>query len=136
MSAPGGRLGFMSDLDPATVILRYWAACEARDWVSFGELVAEDVWYELPQSRERIRGRADYVASNATYPGAWHVRVERVVADGVHAASWTTFVVDGTEQSGLCFFDLDECGLIRHITDFWPAPFDPPPWRHHLTDRF
>ncbi len=118
------------------VVAHYWATCEAREWASFGELIAENVIYEAPQTRERIRGRATYVEFNATYPGDWHLTVERVVGDDRHAASWTSFHVDGGTQSGLCFFDLDEQGLIAHITDFWPAPYEPPPGREHLTERY
>jgi hypothetical protein len=51
-------------------------------------------------------------------------------------ASWTDFLVDGTHQTGLCFFDLDEAGLIERITDFWPVPYEPPPGREHLTERY
>jgi len=122
--------------EAADVIARYWAACEARDWLGFGELVSEDVVYELPQSRERIRGRARYVEFNATFPGDWHLSVERILGDDRHAASWIRFEVDGTTQTGLCYFDLDEQGRIAHLTDFWPEPYDPPPGREHLTERF
>jgi hypothetical protein len=118
------------------VVARYWATCEARDWAGFAALLADDVVYELPQTRERIRGRDRYVEFNASYPGDWHVQVERVVGSGRHAASWTRFRVDGGEQPGLCFFDLDEHGLVARITDFWPEPYEPPPGREHLTERF
>ncbi|MGE5827488.1 MAG: nuclear transport factor 2 family protein [Micromonosporaceae bacterium] len=120
----------------ADVVARYWAACEARDWVGFAALLAEDVVYELPQTRERIQGRDRYVEFNASYPGDWHVRVERTVGGGGHGASWTRFAVDGDEQPGLCFFDFDGQGRIAQITDFWPTPYEPPPGREHLTERF
>jgi ketosteroid isomerase-like protein len=125
-------------MDEATkMVTRYWTVCEARDWSAFGELLAPDVVYELPQTRERIRGRATYVEFNATYPGDWHLEIVRVTGDDRHAASWTVFRVDGTEpQPALCFFDLDDAGLITHISDFWPVPYDPPPGREHLTERY
>lgn len=121
----------------ADAVYEYWTACEARDWATFGELLAPDVVYELPQTRERIRGRPAYVEFNATFPGGdWQVEIVRVLGDDRHAASWITFRVDGTEQIGLGYFDLDEAGLISHITDFWPEPYDPPPGREHLTERY
>ena len=46
------------------VVAEYWAAAEARDWAKFGELVAEHVVYEGPQTRERVRGGAAYVRFN------------------------------------------------------------------------
>jgi hypothetical protein len=122
--------------DSADIVARYWTHCEAREWDAFGRLIAADVVYEVPQSRERIRGRSDYVEFNATYPGDWHLSVERIVGEGRRAASWITFRVNETEQPGLCFFDLGEDGLIEGITDFWPEPFVPPPGREHLTERY
>jgi SnoaL-like domain len=121
--------------DAHDVVTRYWAAAEARDWAAFGALVTEDVVYEAPQTRERVRGREAYVRFNVEYPGDWHVSIERAVGKGRHGATWTRFQVDGTEQPGLCFFDLDEEGLISHITDFWPEPYEPPAGREHLVER-
>ncbi|MFG3422436.1 nuclear transport factor 2 family protein [Micromonospora sp. NPDC049460] len=42
-------------------VLACWAACEARDWDTFGALLADDVVHHLPQARERITGRAAFV---------------------------------------------------------------------------
>ena len=102
----------------------YWTAADERDWVAFAQLLAEDVVYEGPQTRERVRGRANYVRFNTEgFPGAWHVAIIRIVGEGLHAASWTDFTnADGTTQPGLCFFDLREDGTIARITDFWPDP--------------
>ena len=118
------------------VVRAYWAACEARDWEAFGALLADDVVYEAPQTRERVRGRAAYVRFNAEFPGDWHLAVERATGEGRHAATWIKFYVDGTEQDGLCFFVLDDAGRIAEIRDFWPDPYEPPPGREHLVERF
>lgn len=118
------------------VVRAYWAACEARDWASFGALLADDVVYEAPQTRERVQGREAYVRFNAEYPGDWHLTVERAVGEGRHAASWTTFRVDGAEQNGLCFFEIDDAGRVARVTDFWPEPYEPPPGREHLVERY
>jgi ketosteroid isomerase-like protein len=118
------------------VIERYWAVIEARDWPGLAGLLTADVVYELPQTRERIRGRDRYVQFNVEYPGDWHVAIERVVAQGTEAVSWTTFAVAGADEPGLCFFRLDGSGRIAHITDFWPQPYEPPPGREHLVERW
>jgi hypothetical protein len=122
--------------DAADLITRYWTVCEARDWAAFAELLAPDVVYEIPQTRERIRGRENYLAFNTTYPGDWHLDIVRVVGADQHGVSWTNFRVDGGEQAGLCFFDINDSGLIQHITDFWPEPYSPPPGREHLTELY
>jgi ketosteroid isomerase-like protein len=114
----------------------YWAAAEARDWPAFGALLTDDVVYELPQTRERIRGRDAYLRFNREFPGDWHVMIVRATVTGPHASTWTSFRVDDEEMPGLCFFDFADDGRIAHITDFWPEPYDPPAWRAHLVERF
>ena len=118
-------------------VVAYWAAAEARDWDRFGGLVAADVLYEMPQSRERVRGRDAYVRFNREgFPGEWHLVVERVVGGGREAASLIRFSDAKGSQSGLCFFEVDDDGLIARITDFWPEPYDPPAGRAHLVERY
>jgi hypothetical protein len=120
------------------VVAAYWAAAEARDWESFGVLLAEDVLYEGPQTRERVRGRAAYLRFNIEgFPSAWHLEVVRIVAEDRHAVSWVDFTwPDGASQPGLCFFDLDESATITRITDFWPDPYELPENRAHLVERY
>jgi ketosteroid isomerase-like protein len=118
------------------VVREYWARAEARDWAGFGELLADDVVYDLPQSSERIRGKADYLRFNEEYPGDWHATLVRAVGQGTHAATWVSVTTDGEEQAALTFFQFDEQGLIAQITDFWPEPYEPPPGREHLAERF
>jgi len=124
-----------------TVIERYWTAIEARDWPGLSSLLTPDVVYELPQTRERIRGRERYLQFNAEYPGDWHLTIERIHEDPTSGASWTAFTVGGETVGGetvpaLTFFRFDDTGLIAHITDFWPEPYDPPSGRAHLVERY
>jgi ketosteroid isomerase-like protein len=119
------------------VVAAYWAAAEARDWAAFGDLIAEDVVYEAPQTRERVRGRAAYLRFNAEgFPGDWHLTVQRIVGQGPHAASWIQMTEAGDRYPGLCFFDLGSDGRIARITDFWPEPYEPPAGRARLTERY
>jgi hypothetical protein len=59
--------------DAHQVVATYWAAAESRDWDTFADLVAEQVVYEAPQTRERVRGRTAYQRFNAEgFPsGLW-----------------------------------------------------------------
>jgi len=123
-------------IDAADIVHRYWAAANARDWDAFGALLAPDMVYEIPQTRERVQGRAAYLRFNVEYPGDWQAVPHRIVGTGSSAASWTRFTVGDSEAPGLCFFDLDEAGLITRVTDFWPEPYEPPPGRGHLVQRY
>ena len=64
----------------------YVERAEARDWEGFGALLAEDVVYEMPQSRERVRGKEAYLrffSTNGLLPGTFPslARFEREVID-------------------------------------------------------
>jgi hypothetical protein len=123
--------------DAHDVVAVYWAAAEARDWAAFGGLLAEDVVYEGPQTRERVRGRDAYLRFNAEgFPGGWHLEVQRIVGEGQHAASWIQMSEGDEHYPGLCFFDLGPDGLITRITDFWPTPYELPGSRAHLVERY
>jgi ketosteroid isomerase-like protein len=123
--------------DAHDVVAAYWAAAEARDWARFAGLLAEDVVYEGPQTRERVRGRDAYLRFNADgFPGDWHLEVQRIVGQGSHAASWIQMSEGGDHYPGLCFFDLSSDGRIARITDFWPTPYELPASRAHLVERY
>ncbi|BCJ47422.1 hypothetical protein GCM10010168_17800 [Actinoplanes ianthinogenes] len=96
-----------------------------RAWSSLGDrlgsLLSEDVVYEMPQTQERIRGRAAFMRFNADYPGDGHLRMRQVVADGRFAALW---------------LDVSQSGLVERITDYWPESNDPPAGREHLVERW
>jgi hypothetical protein len=93
----------------------FWALAEARDWSAFAETLAEDVVYTLPQTRERISGRERFVEFNREYPGDWHLRVERIVAEPGQVVTWARFSVDLEEMDAVSFFTGDESGLISTI---------------------
>jgi ketosteroid isomerase-like protein len=119
------------------VVAAYWAAAEARDWVALGALVADDMLYEAPQTRERVRGRDAYLRFNAEgFPSDWHVSVQRIVGEQGHAASWVEMNEAGETYPGLCFFDLAGDGRIERITDFWPTEYELPANRVDLVERY
>ncbi|WP_319053625.1 nuclear transport factor 2 family protein [Streptomyces europaeiscabiei] len=137
--------------DLRRTVERFWAAAEERDWAAFAGTLAEDVLYELPQTRERIRGRERYVQFNREYPGDWHARIERVVAEPGHVGeteqpdrpgqpgqvvSWTYVTVGLEEMYAISFFTGDSDGRIATVTDFWPEPYEPPAGREHLVERY
>jgi hypothetical protein len=124
----------MTSADQA--VAAYWAAIEARDWGTLVGLVAPEVFYEVPQTRERVSGREAFVRFCAEgFPGEWHITVERAVGQGQQAASWVRFSGASGIEPGLTFFDLGDDGRITRVTDFWPEPYEPPANRAHLVER-
>jgi hypothetical protein len=113
---------------------RFIATLEARDWAAWAALLHPEVLYEIPQSRELIRGRDRYLRFNQEYPGDWHLRPKVTIADDDHAVVWFEWELDGSTADAMVFFAFTG-GLISRVTDFWPEPYEPPPGREHLVER-
>lgn len=102
---------------------------ERREWEAWCELLHADVVYELPQSREVIRGRETYLRFNQDYPGEWHLNMRRVIADGRSAAVLVDWTLGDDAGQAIVLLDVDADDLIVHVTDFWPEPMQPAPGR-------
>ncbi|GAA0572351.1 nuclear transport factor 2 family protein [Paractinoplanes ferrugineus] len=118
------------------IAIAYVESLDQRDWSRLAGLLAEDVVYEMPQTRERIRGRPAFLRFNVDYPGDWHLRVRQTVADGRLAALWLDVRVGADGQDACVWLEVGEQGRISRITDYWPEPYDPPPGREHLVERW
>lgn len=118
------------------IAAEYVDSLEQRDWPRLTALLAEDVVYEMPQSRERIRGRSAYLQFNMEYPGDWHLRPHRLVADGRLAALWIDARVGSEPLVACAWLEVSEQGLINRVTDFWPEAYEPPSGREHLVERW
>src|ERR1700743_2954452 len=114
---------------------RFIATLEARDWGAWAGLLHPGVVYEIPQSRERIRGRDRYLRFNQEYPGDWHLRPKVTLVDERPGAVGFEWSLDGRTDDAMAFFEFAD-GLITRVTDFWPDPYEPPPGREHLTERW
>jgi ketosteroid isomerase-like protein len=135
MSVTGVTVGAMTTTEQTRALAeRYFATMSARAWHDFAELLTEDVRYDLPQTGERIVGKDKYLRFNQEYPGDWQLTVTRLVVDGDSAAASMQFVVGEQEMVGLVFLEVRD-GLVAHVTDFWPEPYDAPPGREHLTEQ-
>lgn len=116
------------------LVERYWQALEARDWSALAATLSEDVVYEVPQTRERVRGRDAYLDFNATFPGDWHLLPQRLVA-GVTAAVGKILLVDGEQRlTAVTFFDIAEGRIVR-LEEYWPEPYEPPPRASSFVER-
>ncbi len=108
---------------------------ERRAWGAFAELLDPDVVYEIPQTRERILGRDRYVAFNAEYPGDWHLEPLVVLGDDHDGSLLFRWTLAGESSLAIAFFEVGG-DTITKVTDFWPAPYEPPAGREHLVERW
>src|SRR5262245_53433462 len=121
--------------DTRRVASEYVERLERRDWPGVTALLDENVVYEMPQTRERIRGRPAFMRFNTADPGDWHLTVRRVVADGRFAALWLDTHVGKERQDACVWLELSGDGLITRVVDYWPDPYEPPPGREHVAER-
>lgn len=112
------------------VIESFWAAMQTNDFKRAGGFLHDDFILEWPQSRERIRGRANFVAINENYPahGRWVFTIHCIVAEGDQIVS-DVAVTDGVIAGRVITFSTIRDGQILHQTEFWPDPFEAPDWR-------
>jgi SnoaL-like domain len=90
--------------------------------MGFAAILHPDVVYELPQTRERVRGREAYLDFNITFPGDWTIQVSRVTADDVRGAAE---IVLRVMMPAVVFFEFTD-GLVARVTDYWPESYEPP----------
>ena len=125
----------MSAETTRALVYAFAEAMEHRDWDAFTAVLSPDVVYELPQTRERIRGRERYVQFNAEYPGDWHVEPQLVIGDDHDGSLLFRWTLDDDSMLAVAFFEIDGDRIVK-VTDFWPEPYEPPAGREHLVERF
>ena len=64
---------------------RFWATMRTNDFQAVGELLHDDYVLEWPQSGERIRGRANFVAINENYPAHGRWEFKKAIQEAVTA---------------------------------------------------
>ena len=122
------------DLDAALV--RHFELI-GRDNTAAAEVYAADAVLEYVQSRERIRGRADIVASRDAYPGRpTRFEVHRIVGDAAARVAEITLWIDGDEPHPLvAVLDL-RGGLVVRERIYIAEPWEPAEYRAQWVERF
>lgn len=112
------------------LVTQFWVAMQTNDWIAAAALFADDYVLHWPQSGERIRGAANFVAINSAYPaaGPWRFTVERLVVEGEQAVT-DVVVSDGAVTARAITFTTVRDGRIARQVEYWPDPFDAPAWR-------
>ncbi len=122
--------------DSKQVVQQFWGAMQDNNFRRAGELLHDEYVLEWPQSGERIRGRANFVAVNENYPaaGRWHFTIHRLIAEGDTVATEIT-VTDGAVTGRVITFSTVLDSNIVRQTEYWPDPFEPAAWRAQWVER-
>ncbi len=116
------------------LVIELWQRIGRFDFAGAGELLHDDFVCEWPQSKERIRGRENFAALNANYPGRWATEIKRVIVDGDHAASEVSLTWENQTVMVVSFYEIRGGKIYREV-DYWPEPYAAPEWRAAWVER-
>ena len=108
------------------LVTTHWQLANQRRWDEFAALLDASLRYEVPQTREYIDSGEGYLEMFRTWPGDWQARVRELVCDEDKAVCIIDFVVGEETMTGISVFVVRD-GRIVQVTDYWPAPYEPPP---------
>ena len=115
--------------------IELWRCCDERRFRDALPLLSEDFQSHWPNTRERIRGRENFIALNESYPGAWRCGVRRV---DEHADTVVTVTEISDGDSGLfalSFFQVRD-GQIVTAEEYFADNASPPFERSALAQRY
>jgi hypothetical protein len=119
-------------VDESTVDARirdHFAAI-GRDEDAAASIYADDAVLEYPQGNERIRGRANIVASRRAYPGRpSSFVVQRVFGTPELRAVELTLLIEGDEPHPVVAIVELRDGLVTRERMYIAEPWDPPDHR-------
>ena len=147
MAEPGGR----------SVVERFARALQNKDFDELEALVTDDFTDEMPQSGERVRGKANELALVRNYPGGvgtidpksarlvgaedrWVLTPTfaplRIEGSGdVYTYVGTATYANGETWQIIQIIELRQ-GKIARTTTWYAAPFEAPAWRTPFVERF
>ena len=112
------------------------AAIEQR-WAKpiSGDLYAEDVILDFPQSGERIRGRANLIAQRAADPDHPSVaKVLRIMGSGTVWVSEVIITYDGKPWYTVNIHEF-QGNKVVHETQYFGEPLSAAAWRSQWVER-
>jgi hypothetical protein len=146
MAEPSGR----------ETVERFVRAIEEQDFDAQAALLADDAIQDMPQSGERIRGKANWLAILRNYPGGvgtidragsrlvgsedqWVLtpsfNVMRIEGSGnVYTYAGTVTYGNGETWDMVTIVEL-RAGKVAKATAWYAAPFEAPEWRAQWVER-
>ena len=127
MAEPSGR----------ATVERYARALQDKDLDALALLITDDYVDEMPQSGERVRGKANQLALVRNYPGGVGTidpKSARLVSAEDRWVLTPTYAIGETWQM-IQIIEL-RLGKVAKTTSWFAAPFEAPEWRTQYVERF
>lgn len=110
---------------------RYGGLSPEREY----ELRRPDFVMEMPQSRERIRGRDALRTMQDSFPApAPAITVRKITGARRVWVAEAEIDYGGDQTQAVIIIELDDHGLIARETRYYPQPFEAPAWRAALVE--
>ncbi len=114
----------MDEKQARVALARHWAASDVNDFKAEHLIYADDAVLEYPQSRERLRGRANIQASRAAQPADKRFTVRRVLGGGDLWISELVLTYDGRPVHVVSIMEFVD-GKVARETQYFADPFEP-----------
>lgn len=124
----------MSDDDVRAALRRHWAASDANDFATEHQIYRADAVLEYPQSRERIRGRANIQSSRTAQPNQKRFTVRRMLGGGNLWISELVLTYDEQPYYVVSIMEFEGGEVVRE-TQYFGDPFEPGPSRAQWVER-
>jgi hypothetical protein len=124
----------MGDDDVRAALERHWAASDVNDFATEHQIYRADAVLDYPQSRERIRGRANIEASRTAQPNTKRFTVRRMLGGGDLWVSELVMTYDEQPYYVVSIMEFDG-GEVVHETQYFSDPFEPGPSRAQWVER-
>ena len=147
----------MAEASGRAIVERFVRALQDKDFDAQAALLADDFIDEMPQSGERVRGKANWLAISRSYPGGvpttepGSVRIVgaedrfvltptfnilRIEGSGdVYTSAGTVRYSSGETWQMIAIIELRD-GKVARTTTWYAAPFEAPQWRAPFVERF
>ena len=147
----------MAELSGRTIVEQFARTLEDKNFDAQAMLLADEFVEEMPQSGERTRGKANWLAISRNYPGGvgtvesgsgrlvgaedrWVVTptfsVLRIEGSGdVYTYVGTVQYATGQTWQMIAVIELRNAKIAK-ITTWYAAPFEAPEWRAPFVERF
>jgi SnoaL-like domain len=124
----------MGDDDVRAALQRHWAASDTNDFETEHQIYRADAVLDYPQSRERIRSRANIQASRTAQPNTKRFTVRRMLGGGDLWVSELVMTYDAQPYYVVSIMEFDD-GEVVHETQYFSDPFEPGPSRAQWVER-
>ena len=145
----------MGDVGNREIVEKFFEALNRHDWDYVEKHLDADYVWEMPQSGERVRGRANNRTMNENYPGGMpKVETRRITGSAdkwVATPVWTLLKItgsgdeytteslasypDGSLWHAIDFFRFRDGKIVNQVA-YFAAPLEAPEWRARWVERF